>query len=73
MLENLNGQICVSRHIGKDQDLWACYEPLTAVSPSRRQMWKRLTGLLSKTEMAHYLQKQYDSPEISNNFSTVSN
>jgi len=73
MLENLNGQICVSRHIGQDQDLWTCYEPLTSGSQSRRQMWKRLTGLLSTAEMANYLQEQYHSQEVSNNFSSVSN
>lgn len=73
MLENLSGHICVSRHMGQNQALWTCYEPLTSDSQSRRQMWKRLTGLLSTAEMAHYLQEQYHSSEVSNNFSSVSN
>lgn len=72
MLENLSRQISVSRHIGQGQDLWTCYEPLTSASQSRRQMWKRLTGLLSTTEMACYLKEQYRSPEVSRNFSLVS-
>jgi hypothetical protein len=77
MLENLNEQVCVSRHTNKDQNLWACYEPIERHPNSnnpygKRQMWKRLTGLLTTSEMYCYLEKNYCSIEISDKFISIS-
>ena len=72
MLKNLNERVCVSQYAGKDQALWACYEPFNASSYSKRQVWKRLTGLLSTSEMQRYLEKNYHSSEVSDSFTSIS-
>lgn len=68
MLKHLNECVCVSKYAGKDQALWACYEPSSVSRYSKRQVWKRLTGLLSTSEMQRYLKKNYPSSEVSDNF-----
>ncbi len=72
MLENLNERVCVSRHRTKNQDRWACYEPFEVRSISKRLSWKRLTGLLSTSEMQCYLDKSYCSIEVSKKFTSIS-
>ncbi|MGI1670161.1 MAG: hypothetical protein K6L74_07540 [Neptuniibacter sp.] len=71
MLENLNGEVSVSRVKGKDGDLWVCYEPLGS-SESKRQLWKRITGLLTGVEMDVYLGERYHSSELSEKFRHIS-
>jgi len=71
MLENLNGEVSVSRVKGKDGDLWVCYEPLGS-NESKRQLWKRITGLLTGTEMDVYLGERYHSSELSEKFRHIS-
>lgn len=70
MLENLNEHLCVSRFAGKEHDLWICYEPSTA--HSKRQTWKRLTGLLSKPEMHRYLEQNFHCSEIKEKYVDIS-
>lgn len=72
MLKNLNEHLCVSRFAGKEHDLWICYEPSTPLSHSKRQTWKRLTGLLSKPEMHRYLEKTYHCSEIKDKYASIS-
>lgn len=72
MLQNLNEHLCVSRYAGKEHDLWICYEPSTAHSSSKRQTWKRLTGLLSKPEMDRYLEQNDHCSEIKDNYAFIS-
>jgi len=71
MLENLNGEVSVSRVKGKDGDLWVCYEPLSS-GESKRQTWKRITGLLTGVEMDVYLGERYRSSELSEKFRHIS-
>ncbi|MFY0678422.1 MAG: hypothetical protein JXR18_14190 [Neptuniibacter sp.] len=71
MLENLNGEVSVSRVKGKDGDLWVCYEPLGS-NESKRQLWKRITGLLTGAEMDVYLGERYHSSELSEKFRHIS-
>lgn len=70
MLKHLNERVCVSQYAGKDQALWACYEPSNVSRYSKRQVWKRLTGLLSTSEMQRYLEKNYPSSEVSDTFNS---
>lgn len=72
MLENLTPDICVSHYANTDQELWICYEPLTIQAHSKRQVWKRLTGLLSTSEMRDFLGGHYHSEEISKKFYSLS-
>lgn len=72
MLENLNETVCVSKHFGQEQSLWSCYEPLKKQGHSRRQVWKRLTGLLSTSDMEMHLEQKYNSREITEKFNTIS-
>ena len=72
MLENLTPDVCVSRCKSTEQALWICYEPLTVQAHSKRQVWKRLTGLLSTSDMQVFLGGQYQSEEISQKFSSLS-
>lgn len=71
MLENLNCEVSVSRVKGKDGDLWVCYEPLGS-NESKRQLWKRITGLLTGVEMDVYLGERYHSSELSEKFRHIS-
>lgn len=72
MLKNLSERVCVSQYSGKDQALWACYEPSCGAKYSKRQVWKRLTGLLSTSEMQRYLEKNYSSSEVLDSFDSIS-
>ncbi|KXJ51630.1 hypothetical protein [Neptuniibacter pectenicola] len=72
MLENLNGDLCVSRFAGKEHDLWACYEPLKTQENTKRQTWKRLTGLLSISEMHSYLERNYHCSTITDKYASIS-
>lgn len=71
MLENLNGEVSVSRVKGKDGELWICYEPLGS-NESKRQLWKRVTGLLTDAEMDVYLGERYRSLALSEKFRHIS-
>lgn len=71
MLENLNGEVSVSRVKGRDGDLWVCYEPLSS-NESKRQLWRRVTGLLTGAEMGVYLEEHYSSLELSEKFRDLS-
>ncbi len=70
MLENLNDHICVSRFSGKEDDLWACYEPLS--TQTKRQMWHRVTGLLSTSEMHTHLDMHYHDSQLVDQFDSIS-
>ncbi len=72
MLENLNETLCVSKHLGKSQSFWSCYEPLAVQRPSKRQVWKRLTGLLSTSEMQVYLSRNHHSLCVCEKFKAIS-
>ena len=72
MLKHLNERVCVSEYAGKDQTLWACYEPSNSSRYTKRQVWKRLTGLLSTAEMQRYLDKNYRSSEVLDSFTSIS-
>jgi len=72
MLEHLNEGVCVSRHPSNNQNRWACYEPFEVKLKGKRTTWKRLTGLLSTSEMKSFLDKSYSSIEISKKFISIS-
>lgn len=72
MLENLTPEVCVSRCISTEQELWICYEPLTIQAHSKRQVWKRLTGFLSTSDMQTFLEEHYQSEEVLTNFNSLS-
>lgn len=71
MLENLTPDVCVSRSISTEQKLWICYEPLAIQAHSKRQVWKRLTGFLSTSDMQRFLGR-YQSEEILTSFNSLS-
>lgn len=71
MLQNINEHICVSRHSANNHERWICYEPYDASSNNKRQTWKRLTGLLSTSEMQCYLDRSHSS-DVSKRFTSLS-
>lgn len=72
MLEQINDILCVSRFARHENDLWACYKPSPDCTDRKRQTWKRVTALLSTTEMQDYLRQQYQEESISEKFIRIS-
>lgn len=72
MLKNLNENICVSRYKSQDRDMWICFEISKKLTNSKRQTWKPLTGLLSKSEMHRYLEHNFKSGDLSNKYESIS-
>jgi len=73
MLRNLSDNLCVSKFEGMDYDQWACYEPLTTEYQSKRQAWKRITGLMSADSMHIFLAKNYPAGHACNQFRAMIN
>lgn len=73
MLRNLSENLCVSKFEGINYDQWACYEPLMTKHKSKRQAWKRITGLMSAESMDSFLAKNYPVEHASNQFCDIIN
>jgi hypothetical protein len=56
-----------------DYDQWACYEPLVTEHQSKRQAWKRITGLMSAESMNLFLAKKYPAEHVSSQFRAIIN
>lgn len=68
MLEHINDALCVSRFSRQGHDLWACYKPSPDYTKQKRQTWKRITLLLSTTEMQDYLRQNFQEESVTENF-----
>lgn len=73
MLRYLSENLCVSKFEGMDYDQWACYEPLVTEHQSKRQAWKRITGLMSAESMNLFLAKKYPAEHVSSQFRAIIN
>ncbi|MGH1460775.1 MAG: hypothetical protein ACRBB6_01945 [Neptuniibacter sp.] len=72
MLQHLNDALCVSRYARQENHLWACYKPSPECTDRKRQTWKRVTSLLSATEMQSYLRQHYQEDNIAEKFDHIS-
>lgn len=71
MLISVNEKLSVQKYSNLHNVQWICYEPLENTGAKKRNIWKKMTGLMSTCEMRSWISKSYPGNDHAMAFQTV--